>query len=77
MSAPKWSTTPPTEPGFWFWRVAGDPPTGPRVAHLDYFGRRCDSRLFDDDKGEPLEFCDLIEWWPVPIPEPPREEGDR
>jgi hypothetical protein len=64
---PRWSTTPPTEPGWYWFRfigVGGPERMQPESVRL----------YFEDENTETVSWG---EWWPVPLPEPPREEGDR
>jgi hypothetical protein len=70
---PRWSTTPPTEPGPRWAKKNED--SEPEIADV----------VADDDgwfvmrTGESCAFGvhEFALWWPVPIPEPPREDGDR
>lgn len=62
FSASTWTTTPPTEPGKWFWRFVGAVET--HVSELD-----------DELHGDIFDFEDPAhprEWWPVRIEEPSR-----
>ena len=60
-----WTTKPPTEPGKWFWRFVGDTET--HVAELE--NPASEDYPFDfEDPAMPRE------WYPIPIPEPPRKE---
>ena len=57
----QWSTTPPREPGIWFWRFVGD--VAVHVAEIE--GDDCEGYPFEYE-GHPRE------WWPIQILEPPR-----
>jgi hypothetical protein len=66
---PMWSTTPPTEPG-WYWM------------RNEWYDVEPFPAFFDGEwwtyRGSMVRHPPCAkEFWPVPIPEPPREEGGR
>jgi hypothetical protein len=63
----EWTTTPPTEPGwYWYQPHLGLPAVPVRV-------RRYDGKMvFLNGIQEGYLSNATGEWWPVPIPEPPR-----
>jgi hypothetical protein len=79
--SPTWSTTPPTEPG-WYWS---------EVDHGEgrwSVWRRAPREIIEDDgvlyqingSGDPRDVTELStrgwRWWPVPIPVPPTTGKD-
>jgi len=60
MSGPEWTKTPPTVPGYYWFR------------HPD-FHEVFDVAWCDDDVNS-REPRDDVEWWPVPVQTPPEEE---
>ena len=61
MDKPKWTTEPPTKPG-WYWRRWVD-------RGNDYVGQ---NETYHLENGFHAPSGSYLEWWPVPIEEPPR-----
>jgi len=69
-----WTTKPPTEPG-WYWSQWPEYDVH-RFVELVVPDKTSASGLVvvRVDGSEALIEQDYIEWWPIPIPEPPRKE---
>lgn len=65
MSEPHWTTTPPTEPGWWWMRNRG-------CAGVVQLVCDCGDVVFAVTGLKTWTMPIGTEWWPVPIPEPPR-----
>lgn len=74
--AGRWSSIPPTEPGWYWLRTASQPPAPVNVWRADYPHRGFEPGLmvndceFDPPIVQPPEFV-RGEWWSLPIQEPP------
>lgn len=72
--APQWTTTPPTEPGWYWYRV----PYDQSELFIVQVVEDCVTHkalYIDGDCDVPLSIADFgrdFEWWPVRIEEPPR-----
>jgi hypothetical protein len=78
VPAPQWTTTPPTEPG-WYWRRRQIRKLQDKFPD-DIYGAPYVVRVYSkggalwDDFGEiPSDGDDFLQWWPVPIAPPRRE----
>lgn len=70
----KWTTTPPTEPGWYWWRMKTETVTSdPEVSSVERNTVNGKLERWDIgvDYASPV-WTTTVQWWPVRIEEPPR-----